>query len=263
MCDALPPTPLHLPRATGGTLLATMRKQRASIQRSVSLLAPALGRTLAPLPSYTQESSMESSASDAAMTLDCRKIKVAIGILAIGAAAAAGTGPATTAPLFGALIALALSAGAGLAALLELLASDRDRVWRAAAWGPLILAWIVFAALLLYAPLVYLRGLRILASALLVGGVILRIWHWRGQHGPASPAIALAPVFASLALVAIWIGVWVQVGDSPLTVINVACALELLGGGSLWLAEACVQRARSPAAGDETALPARAAMQMA
>jgi hypothetical protein len=206
---------------------------------------------------------MESSASDAAMTLDCRKIEVAIGILAIGAAAAAGTGPAMTAPLFGALIALALSAGAGLAALLELLASDRDRVWRAAGWGLLILAWIVFAALLLHGPLLYLRGLRILASVLLVGGALLRIWHWRGQHGPASPAVALAPVFASLALVAIWIGAWAQLGDSPLTAINIACALELLGGGSLWLAEARVQRTPGPATGDETALPAPAAPQMA
>lgn len=40
------------PTTRGGTLLARAPEQRASIQRSVSLLAPALGRTLASLHQY-------------------------------------------------------------------------------------------------------------------------------------------------------------------------------------------------------------------
>jgi len=206
---------------------------------------------------------MESSASDAGMTLDCRKIKVAIGLLAIGAAAAAGTGPAMTAPLFGALLALTLSAGAGLAALLELLAFDRDRIWRAAAWGSLVPAWIVFAAMLLHAPLLHLDALRVLASVLLIGGALLRAWRWHEEPGFASPGITLAPVFALLALAAAWSGAWLQVGDTAAAALNIACALELFGTGSVWLAEAIFDRARRPAAGYVTARQPREATQMA
>ena len=110
------------------------------------------------------------------MTLDYRAFKASIGVLAIVAAVAAGSGTVMTASLFGALAALALSAGAALSALLELAASDRDRVWRTIAWAALASSWIVFAAMLVYAPLSYLEGLRILATALLTGGAALRTW---------------------------------------------------------------------------------------
>src|SRR5256885_15057281 len=93
------------------------RKHRASIQRSVSLLAPALGRTLASLPQQKQ-SSMDRAINQASMTLDYRAFKASIGVLAIIAAVAAGTGTGRTGALFGALAGLALGARAGLSALL-------------------------------------------------------------------------------------------------------------------------------------------------
>ena len=209
------------------------------------------------------DSSMDGPASDVAMALDYRTMKAAIGVLAIAAAVAAGSGPAMTASLFGALIALALSAGAGLTALLELLSRDRDRVWRVAAWASLIPAWLVFAAMLLHAPLLHLDGLRALASILLVGGALLRAWRWRGRQGSAGPSIAFALVFALMALGATWSGVWVQIGDTPVAAINIACALELLGTGSVWLAEAFFSRTGRAPAGCPTVQKARAAMQMA
>ena len=105
------------------------RKQRASIQRSVSLLAPALGRTLASLPQQKQ-SSMDRAIDQTSISTDYGAFKASIGVLAIVAAVATGSGTAMTASLFGALAALALSAGAMVSALFELAASDRDRVWR-------------------------------------------------------------------------------------------------------------------------------------
>jgi hypothetical protein len=120
------------PRAAGGTLLATTRKQRASIQRSVSLLAPALGRTLAPLPQTFR-----------------------------------------------------------------------------------------------------IRGRSSLARL-----------RWHEEQGFAGPGVTVALVFALLALSAAWSGVWLQVVDTPVTAINIACALELFGSGSLWLAEAFLNRNR-------------------
>jgi hypothetical protein len=195
------------------------------------------------------------------MTLDSRAFKASIGILAIVAAAAAGSGTAMTATLFGALAALALSAGAALFALLELAACDRDRVWRTIGWGALVPGWIVFAAMLVHAPLSYLDGLRVLATVLLAGGAALRVWRWRAQMGTASPAVAVAASFALMALGAIWSGMWAPFGDSPLTAISVAAALELCGTGSIWVMEASMQRPTRDPATAPTA--AEAAMQMA
>ena len=190
------------------------------------------------------------------MTLDYRAFKASIGVLAIVAAVAAGSGTVMTASLFGALAALALSAGAALSALLELAASDRDRVWRTIAWAALASSWIVFAAMLVYAPLSYLEGLRILATALLTGGAALRTWRWQAQHGAVNPGVLLPAIFAVIALGALWSGTWGQLGDTPITAIGVAAALELCGIGGVWVMEAAFPCSVRPAAIGPTPAPA-------
>ena len=190
------------------------------------------------------------------MTLDYRAFKASIGVLAIVAAVAAGSGTVMTASLFGALAALALSAGAALSALLELAASDRDRVWRTIAWAALASSWIVFAAMLVYAPLSYLEGLRILATALLTGGAALRTWRWQAQRGAVNPGVLLPAIFAVIALGALWSGTWGQLGDTPITAIGVAAALELCGIGGVWVMEAAFPCSVRPAAIGPTPAPA-------
>ena len=204
---------------------------------------------------------MDRTVEQVSMTLDSRAFKASIGILAIVAAAAAGTGTAMTASLFGALAALALSAGATLFALLELAAGDRDRVWRTIGWGALVPGWIVFAAMIVHAPLSHLYGLRVLATVLLAGGAALRVWRWHAQMGAASPGVAVAASFGLMALGATWSGVWAPFGDTPLTAIGIAAALELCGTGCIWVMEASIP-SRGPATAP-TAAGAQAAMQMA
>ena len=199
---------------------------------------------------------MDRAIDQASMTLDYRAFKASIGVLAIVAAVAAGSGTAMTASLFGALAALALSAGAALSALLELAASDRDRVWRTVAWATLAPSWIVFAAMLVHAPLSYLEGLRILATALLTGGAALRTWRWHAQHGAANPGVLLPAIFAVIALGALWSGTWGQLGDTPITAIGVAAALELCGIGGVWVMEAAFPCSVRPAAIGPTPAPA-------
>jgi hypothetical protein len=206
---------------------------------------------------------MDRAVGQVSMTLDSGAFKASIGILAIVAAAAAGSGTAMTASLFGALAALALSAGAALFALLELAACDRNRVWRTIGWGALVPGWIAFAAMLVHAPLSYLDGLRVLATVLLASGAALRVWRWRAQMGAASPGVVVAAGFALMALGVTWSGVWAPFGDSPLTAIGIAAALELCGTGSVWLMEASMQRPTRDPATARTAVGAQAAMQMA
>ena len=143
-----------------------------------------------------------------------------------------------TASLFGALAALALSAGAMVSALFELAASDRDRVWRMIAWAALAPSWIVFAAMLVHGPLSYPDALRVLATGLLTGGAAMRIWRWQAQYGASNAGVLVPAIFAVIALAAIWSGAWRQLGDSPITAIGVAAALELCGMGTVWVMEA-------------------------
>ena len=206
---------------------------------------------------------MDRAMGQVSMTLDSRAFKASIGILGIVAAAAAGSGTAMTASLFGALAALALSAGAALFALLEFAACDRDHVWRTIGWGALVPGWIVFAAMLVHAPLSHLDGLRVLATVLLAGGAALRVWRWRAQMGVTSPAVAVAASFALMALGATWSGVWAPFGDTPLTAFGIAAALELCATGSIWVMEASIQRPSRDLATAPTAARAPAAMQMA
>jgi hypothetical protein len=176
--------------------------------------------------------------NQASLTPDRRAFKASIGVLAIVAAVAAGSGTAMTASLFGALAALALGAGAALSALFEFAASDRDRVWRGIAWAALAPSWIVFAAMLVHAPLSYLDGLRILATGLLTGAAALRTWRWHAHYGAANPGAFLPTIFAVIALATIWSGAWGQLGDTPVTAIGIAAALELCGIGGVWVMEA-------------------------
>lgn len=187
------------------------------------------------------------------------RIKAAIGALAMIAAVTAAAGATMSASLFGALAALALGAAAALGALLESTHVDQYRGWRVGAWGVLIPGWIACAALL-KPPLGHLDGLRVLISALIAGAVALQVWRWRAHQCSAPLGVTVALGIAPLALAATWSGV----GESPVTAISIACALELFGTGGLWLGEALVA-CRRPAAQDEAAagLPAAPSMQMA
>jgi hypothetical protein len=175
------------------------------------------------------------------------KIKATIGLLAMLAAVTAGAGATMTASLFGALAAFALSAAAALAALFESTHADRHRGWRAGAWAALVPGWVACAALM-NAPLGHLDGLRLLISGLIASGVALHVWRWRADQCAAPLGVAGALGIAPLALAAVWSGL----GETPVTAISIACALELFGIGGLWLAEALVAF-RWPVAPDERA----------
>jgi hypothetical protein len=64
-----------------------------------------------------------------------------------------------------------------------------------------------------------------------------------------------------MAVGATWSGVWTQFGDTPLTAIGMAAALELCGIGAVWVTEASLARTT----GDPATAPAGAnvAMQLA
>src|SRR5271169_5555579 len=143
---------------------------------------------------------------------DYRATKIAIGSLAMLAAAAAAMGMTMAAWLFGSLVALALAAGAGFAASFELLDSDRYRAWRFAAWSALVPGWIVLASMLPNGPLPDRDGLRLLGSLLLAGGAALRVWRWQVARGTTPPFLAVALLFALIALVAIWSDLWMTGG---------------------------------------------------
>ena len=191
---------------------------------------------------------MDRVTNQATMALDYRAFKASIGVLAVVAGVAAGSATAMTASLFGALAAFTVSAGAALCALFELAASDRGRLWRAIGWAALVPSWTVFAAMLVHAPLSYADGLRLLATGLLTGGAALRIWRWHAKYGPANPAVFLPALFALIALGIIWGGAWGQLGDTQVTAIGVAAALELCGIGAVWALEATTPSSMRPVA---------------
>jgi hypothetical protein len=217
-----------------------------------------LGRTLAPLRTgLNRENSVPSTA------LDIRTIKAAIGALALVAAVAAGIGATLVAPLFGALAALALSAGAGVAATLELLDADPHWTWRATGWSALVLGWIALAALLLSTPLRDLDGLRVLSSLLLAGGAALRFGRWCVRRGGTVPGLAITLGCTLLALATTWSGWALQTGYSPLAALSIGCAVELFAAGSLWLGEALRTQRRQSPANEEARRQLAAALQMA
>jgi hypothetical protein len=184
---------------------------------------------------------MNSSVDSAA--IDTRSIKTIVGALAlIAAVAAAAAGMTVAASLFGALTALSLSAAAGLAASLELLDSDHHRLARAALWATLMAAWFVLAAMLFNLPLLHLAGLRLLTSALLVGGAALRVDRWRAQHEPTPPGLVVALALVPLALILIWSGRSMAVA----TAVCIGCAVELFGTGGFWLGEFFASRRPAP-----------------
>ncbi len=195
--------------------------------------------------------------------LDIRTIKAAIGGLALVAAVAAGIGATLVAPLFGALAALALSAGAGVAAALEPLDTDPHWAWRTTGWGTLALGWFALAALFLSTPLRDVDGLRVLSSLLLAGGAALRIGRWRAHRGGSVPGLAVALGCTLLALATTWSGSFMQSGYQPLSVLSIGCAVELFAAGSLWLGEALRTQRRQPVANEEARRQLAAALQMA
>lgn len=185
------------------------------------------------------------------MTLDCGPIKATMGILAMAAAGAAGLGAPMTAPLFGALIGIALSAGAAWAALLEVMDSDAPHWgWRLAAWGVLVAGWGVFAATLLNAPLGPLDRFGFLVL-LIASGAALRAWRWQVRLHQSSLSVVCNLVFALLTLAAVWSGVRLHVGYMLATTIG--CALELFATGASWLAEALITRSNRPTTGSQRA----------
>jgi len=217
-----------------------------------------LGRTLAPLRSgLNRENSVPSAA------LDIRTIKATIGGLALVAAIAAGMGATLVAPLFGALATLALSAGAGVAAALELLDADPRWTWRATGWGALALGWIALAALLLSTPLHDLDGLRVLSSLLLAGGATVRVGRWRVHRGGTVLDLALALGCTVLALATTWGGLFLQTGYPPVAALSIGCAVELFAAGSLWLGQALRAQRWQPPANEEARRQLPAALQMA
>jgi hypothetical protein len=195
--------------------------------------------------------------------LDIRTIKAALGGLALVAAVAAGMGATLVAPLFGALAALTLSAGAGVAAALELLDADPRWAWRATGWGALALGWIVLAALLLSTPLRDLEGLRVLSSLLLVGGAAVRVGRWCMHRAGTVWGLAIALGCTLLALATTWSNSFLQTGYPPLAALSIGCAVELFAAGSLWLGEALRAQRRQSPSHEEARRQLPAALQMA
>jgi len=66
----------------------------------------------------------------------------------------------------------------------------------------------------------------------------LRTWRWHAQHGAPNPGVFLPATFAIIALGTMWSGAWGQLGDTPVTAIGIAAALELCGIGGVWVMEA-------------------------
>jgi hypothetical protein len=194
--------------------------------------------------------------------LETRALKAMTGALALLAAVTTGVG-ATLATPFGALAALAMTAGVCLAASLELLESDPHRGWRLLAWCALAPGWMVLAVMLLNRPLQDPVGLRLFSSVLFVAGAALRLWHASAHDGRASPALAVALGFTLLALATTWSGWLLPTGETPITAIGIGCALELFGTGSFLLGEAWDSRDQRRTAANPGRLQASAVIHMA
>jgi hypothetical protein len=191
-----------------------------------------------------------------------RALKIAIGALAVPTAVAGAIGMTITASLFGSLTALALSAGAGFAASLGLLDSDRHRTWRLAAWSALIPGWLALATMFADGTLPP-DMMRPLSSVLLAGGAALRIWRSRVLCRPTPPGLAIALAFTLIALAATWSGLWMPAAAMSTAAIAFGWAFELFGTGGFWLGEASEARSRYTTATDKTGLHAPAVIQMA
>src|SRR5215475_14784994 len=118
------------------------------------------------------------------------------GALAVAAALAAGLGSRVAPPVFGAVLALALAADWGLSALAEPEATYRARGVSLGRW---LLAggWLSFGVLLLHTPLAYPDPMRVLITALILGGSASRILdrYARGDR-LAAPGLAIVLFWA-------------------------------------------------------------------
>jgi hypothetical protein len=68
--------------------------------------------------------------------------------------------------------------------------------------------------------------------------------------------VFLPAIFAVIALGALWSGAWGQLGDTPITAIGVAAALELCGIGGVWVMEAAFPGSIGPGTIGPTPAPA-------
>jgi hypothetical protein len=180
-----------------------------------------------------------------------------VGILALGAAVAAALGSRMAAPLFGAIVAVALAANAVVFALCETAGASRDASGRTLGWGLLATGWLVFAFLLLHTPLAHTDMLRVFVTGLVVGGAAMRGLEGHAHRGPTAPALALTLFFAAAAIAVAWFGGSPALAASPLRAITTAAALELCGAGSAWLGGAWTGHVRDLEARRASALAAK------
>jgi hypothetical protein len=124
------------------------------------------------------------------------------GTLALTAALAAALGSRVAPSIFGAMIAFALAADAGLSALGERASLGYRALCLVLARWLLAAGWLAFAALLLHTPLAYPDTLRALITVLIGGEAARQI-----KHAPRSRR-------AGLALVLFWAAAAIAVSGS-------------------------------------------------
>ena len=180
-----------------------------------------------------------------------------VGTLALGAAVAAALGSRIAAPFFGAIVAVALAGNAFVFALCETANATPNARWRPVGWGVLAAGWLVFAFLLLHAPLAYTDPLRVFVTGLVVGGAAMRGLEGYPHLGPTAPALALTLFFAAAAVAVAWFGGSPALAANPLRAISTAAALELCGAGSAWLGGAWTGHLRDLEARRASATAAR------
>ena len=122
------------------------------------------------------------------------------GTLALTAALAAALGSRVAPSIFGAMIAFALAADAGLSAWGERASPGHRAPGPALARWLLAAGWLVFAALLLHTPLAYPDTLRALITVLIGGEAALRVLDRNTRPGHVAPGLALILFWAAAAI---------------------------------------------------------------
>ena len=169
------------------------------------------------------------------------------GTLALGAAFAAAVGSRIAPPVFGAIIAVALAADAGLGALAEPATPGGRALGLVFARWLLAAGWLAFAALLLHTPLAYPDTLRTLITVLIGAGAALRMLGWWDLRPDArrryvAPGLALILFCAAAAIAVTWFGGSPALATKPVSAIATGVTFELLGTGSSWLGGAWAAR---------------------
>jgi hypothetical protein len=170
------------------------------------------------------------------------------GTLALTAALAAALGSRVAPSIFGAMIAFALAADAGLSALAERARPGYRALGLALARGLLAAGWLAFAALLLHTPLAYPDTLRALITVLIGGEAALRVLDRNTRPGHVAPGLALILFWAAAAIAVVWFGGSPPLAANPIAAIATGTTFELLGTGSSWLGSAWVARSMTRSA---------------